>query len=266
MDDLEKELDVTALFRQEASDLSSARDLRTVLERFGYTPDDRIERRELVLIYRSVQKEMEKEITDMAHNGNYNGAKEMRQRLMKIRSDFEGLQTNGVKISHHDQQSSMEKAVKELKSNVNKIHREEADSLIMKLAETEAEQRKHHDIQWESLELEISRISRPRMKYSRRAIELFRAEHGLIQLNQYDDARKVRLMLDKLLPGEEERFYKAFEASIEAKRTALQAAQANDHLRLEEKLRGVEWTDHRRRELEDTVYVTLYLSILYCTI
>jgi hypothetical protein len=256
MDDLEKELDVSAVFRQEASGLSSAKDLTTVLERFGYAPDDRIERRELVLMYKAVEKEMEKEIAHLAHSGAYDEAKEMRQRLTKIRSDFDGLQTNGVRASQRDQQVTMEKAIKELKATVNQSHKEEVDSLVAKLADIEAEQQKHHEIQWENLELEISRMARPKMKYSRRAIELFKAEAGLIRLKQYDDARKVRLMLDKLIPGEEERFYREFEASIEAKRAALREAQANDRLRLEEKLKGIQWKDHRRRELEDAMYVS----------
>jgi hypothetical protein len=150
----------------------------------------------------------------------------------------------------------MKKAAKEVSANLEVTHRKETDALFQRNGEIEEDLQKSHEIQWDNLELEISRIPRPRMKYSKRAIELFRAESGLIRLKQYDDARKVRLMLDRLVPGEEERVYKEFDDMIEAKRTRLREAQAMDRVRLEEKLKGVEWTDHRRCELEKSVSQT----------
>ena len=71
------------------------------------------------------------------------------------------------------------------------------------------------------------------MKYSKRVIELFKAESGLIRLKQYDDARKVRSMLDRLLPIEEQKFYKAFEDMIEAKRGRLRRTQAVNLVRMQ---------------------------------
>ena len=167
----EREVDLNAVYKSAASELHAVRDLTETLSRFGYSKDDRIGRRELVLMI-------------------------------------------------------------------------------------EENMRNTHEIQWDNLELEISRIPRPRMKYSKRAIELFRAESGLIRLKQYDDAKKVRMMLDRLLPGEEERFDNAFDEMIEAKRTLLKQSQAFDRERLDEKLKGIEWTDHRRRELEKSISKT----------
>ena len=46
------EVDVSAMFRQEASELIHVHNLESTLNKFGYTKGDRIERRELVLIYK----------------------------------------------------------------------------------------------------------------------------------------------------------------------------------------------------------------------
>ena len=46
------EVDVSAMFRQEASELINVHNLESTLNKFGYTKGDRIERRELVLMYK----------------------------------------------------------------------------------------------------------------------------------------------------------------------------------------------------------------------
>ena len=46
------EVDVSVMFQQEASDLIHVHDLESTLNKFGYSRGDRIERRELVLMYK----------------------------------------------------------------------------------------------------------------------------------------------------------------------------------------------------------------------
>jgi hypothetical protein len=88
----------------------------------------------------------------------------------------------------------------------------------------------------------------PRTKYSKRAIELQKAETELIRLSQYDDARKVRQMLQKLLPVEERDFFKRYEEMIRNKRKALRHTQDIENIKLEEKLKNLRWNGVRKRE------------------
>lgn len=91
------------------------------------------------------------------------------------------------------------------------------------------------------------------MRYSKRLIELFRAEYNLNKLKQYDEAIKVRRMIDKLLPIEEKRFYDNFDASIRRQREKLAETQAFEDNRFEEKLKAIEWKEIRRRERESNM-------------
>ena len=194
MDDVDdNEVDVASFFRQKASDLASVEDLSSTLQRFGMTCDDRIDRRDLVQIYGSVRNELEKEIVNLANSNRYEDAKDMRCKLTKIRSEFDSLQTNAVKSNQKDQCAYFEKARKELSSELIARHRSQIDSMNKKLTSMETEQQRTNEIEWENLELEISRIARPSVKYSKRVIELGKAEIGLIKLSQYDDARNVRV-------------------------------------------------------------------------
>ena len=74
MFDEDNEIDVSTFFKQEASDLASVGDLNGTLNRFGFSSDDRINRRELVQMYGAVNKEMEKEIYSLANSNRYEGA------------------------------------------------------------------------------------------------------------------------------------------------------------------------------------------------
>jgi hypothetical protein len=246
----DNELDVAEFFKQEASDLASVSDLNGTLQRFGFSNDDRIERRELVMMYRAVSKEMEKEIFNQANSNRYEGAKEMRSRLTNIRNEFDSLQTSGVKTNQRDQTAHLESAIRKLNINISRKHDTESQILFNDCSEAEEEQRNTNRIEQENLELQISRVPVPSVKYSKRAIELMKAETGLTKLNQYDDARKVRMMLDRLLPGEEAKFQSEFDAKIEHRRTQLKAVQAQKSSLLVEKLKGKEWTDCRRKERE----------------
>lgn len=53
--------------------------------------------------------------------------------------------------------------------------------------------------------LQIGHIRRPHMKYSKGLLDLINAEESLVRLKQYDDAKNVRRMIDRILPGEEVR-------------------------------------------------------------
>lgn len=247
------EVDTSKIFRSSASGLTTVTSLSSTLSRFGYSEDDRIDRRDLVNMYSSVKKEMEKEISRLALTSSYSSAKEMRARLTRLREEFDKLQTSGVQTVHKDQDSHFERAAKELASELKLSHEMQQLEVEKYIAKLKADQERYHAIQWENLELALSRIPRPRMKYCKRTQELIRAEHELIKLCQYDDAQKVRYMLERILPAETERFYNKFEKALESKRQNLREAQENDKLRLGEKLKGIKWTDVRRCELEKKI-------------
>lgn len=224
-DDNDDEVDVAEFFMQEASDLAAAKDLNGTLKRFGLCIDDRINRRELVIMYRAVSKEMEKEIYRLANSNKYADAKEMRSRLTRIRSEFDSLQTTVVNKNQTDQCGFLERAINEINADLGSTHRLQATAIRKKTSSMEDEQRKMNEIEWENLELVISRIIRPSVKFSKRVIELLKTENGLIRLNQYDEARKVRVLLDRLIPGETEKFNESFDAMLEYKRKKLRNAQ-----------------------------------------
>lgn len=242
------EIDASKVFRQSASDLISVKDLDMVLERFGYSKNDRIDRRELCMMYGTVKKNMEEEIGRLAHTSQYEDAKEMRQRLTKLRNEFDNLQTNAIKSSHNDQTKQIEKASHIIEKSLKTELKSQESNVNEYCKVIEKNQQKYHNIENENLESEISRMPIPRVKYSKRTQELLRAEHELIRLNQYDDARKVRHMLEKILPAEEKAFYEMHNSTIELKRRKLKLKHEEDDVRLSEKLKNIQWTELRRRE------------------
>ena len=245
---MESEIDKALIFKQPASNLSKATSLTDTLACFGYSVDDRIEQRELVLMYRDVERELELAISQNAAAGCYNEAKEIRSRLTRIRAEFDNRQLSAVQKVKIEQESFFSEA----KEGFIESKRGHAD--YMKVIVTEECERLRadtlltHAIQSENLEHELSLIPVPRMKYSKRANELMNAEKELIRLCQYDDARKVRIMLDKIVPGEKAQFYKTFEDSKEQRRKNLKKRQRSDLIKLDEKLKAKSWSELRRSE------------------
>lgn len=250
--DEEYELDATHYYKEKVNiTVNDMVDLKTTLSIFGYDVDDRIERREVVNIYRLVEREMEKEIASLAHHGHYSAAKLMRSRLTKLRSEFDERLVHGEKVARHDQLILFDKAKTKHYSNIKESHNtyESTDNgIILDLTD---DMELTHKIEWQKLNKKISKIPRPRMMYSKRAIELMKAENELIRLCQYDDAEKVRLMLNKLLPVEKKKFYKEFDDRIEKMRVDLREKQKTDAIKLGEKTKIVKWNGIRKREKEE---------------
>eukprot|EP01041_Mallomonas_annulata_P007571 gene7571-15524_t len=249
----EGEVESSSIFKQAASDLTRVTNLENTLEKFGYNKDDRIERREMVLLYKTVEKEMENEIKYQAHDGSYDGAKEMRSRLTSLRREFDSLQTSALHLQREEQCALFNKASQRMKQDLSAELQSVDVDTINYCDSMSADLQSTHRIQWENLEKEIERIPRPLMKYSRRMIELLKSEAGLIKLCEYEEARKVRVFIDRLKPREERRFWTSFDAKIEARREDLRTSQRGDTLRLQEKLKNIQLTAARVKERKSQI-------------
>ena len=245
---MEEEIDSSVIFNQPASNVTSLSNLAGALQCFGYSPEDRMEQRELVIMYRTIERDFEAEIRQNAQNGNYHEAKNLRARLTSIRAEFDNLQLSSVQKVKVDQNVLFARGKAEFLHNTQSQLRNQSDSVEDECERLKADTLLTHAIQWENLEHELSLMILPRMKYSKRANELMTAETELIRLHQFDDAAKVRTMLEKIVPGEKKVFYKEFEHSKEKRRNDLKKAQALDLIRLDEKLKGKKWSEVRRTE------------------
>ena len=119
------EVDSSEIFRPDVGNLSHVRNLADLLKSFGYNPDDRVERRELCNIWATVKRDIEAEIVRLAHNNGYEHAKKLRARLVTLRGEFDGLQTNTVKSSQMLQHERFTVAEEEM--NTAEVDAEEAD-------------------------------------------------------------------------------------------------------------------------------------------
>jgi hypothetical protein len=245
-----KELDATSMFKQDADRLTTVQNLEDGLSRFGFTKDDKISRRELVNIYNQIKNAMEPEIFRLANSGKYAEAKEMRLRFTSIRQEFDGLQLNAAAKSRQEQNELFDKAQYELIKQVQKGQTDETINLEKTFASETSTHFLYQSIQTTNLEQQLTKIHRPNVRYSKRLIELFKAEYNLNKLKQYDEAIKVRRMINRLQPLEAQRFHQSFDQLLETKRDQLKIKQEFESNRLDEKLKSLEWKEIRRKELE----------------
>lgn len=121
---------------------------------------------------------METEISRLAHTGSYDEAKEMRSRLTFLRGEFDNLQLTGASVVRNDQVSLFQTGSKALLSKQKQEQQVQKRETESKCEALRAELAQTHEIQRENLEKELSRIKMPSPKYSKRLIELFKAEAG----------------------------------------------------------------------------------------
>ena len=171
------ELDASVMFRDEAKDLSSIQNLEEALGRFGYELNDKITRRELVLIYKKIKDAMEKQIFHLANVENrYPEAKEMRQRQIALRSEFDFLQKNAVLTNLKEQEIAFQKAEELIKYQLDQKHKQEVAEMEEYVRRKTEQEEFFHDIQTSNLTQTLNKTHRPNLRLNKRLIELHKAE------------------------------------------------------------------------------------------
>lgn len=231
-------------------DLASCGTVKDAFVKNGLQPDDKIDRREQVLMFRTIEKEMEVELKELMEIGKFDEAKEMGSRLEALRSEFGGLQLKDEISRQNKQKSLFNKASKIKNKQIPGRHKDWESQVEVHCKEFLEESEKEFEIQRENLALEMGRIKKPRMKYSKARMEYKNAEVRLSSLKQYEDAKNVRKMLQKIDAREEAKFDKAFEDKMQAKIDRLDKFQKETRARHEEKMSHIRWKELRKREKE----------------
>ena len=166
MDD-DSEIEAHEIFKQEADQLTTVENFGDGLNRFGYSIDDRIPRRDLVLIFTKIRNEMEAEIFRLANSSCYAEAKEMKGRLTLIREEFDNLQLNGAANVRNDQKTYFEKATHFINQDLNKKHVEDIKELTNQFERLRSDEDFYHTIQTDNLTQTISKIHKPKMRFKK---------------------------------------------------------------------------------------------------
>ena len=103
-------------------DLAKCGTVQDAFVQHGLAPDDKIDRREQVLMFRAVEKEMEMELKALMADGRFDEAKELGSRLESLRSEFGGLQLKDEMDRQKKQRRLFDKATKIKKKQLKERH------------------------------------------------------------------------------------------------------------------------------------------------
>jgi hypothetical protein len=247
-DENDFEVDEEVFQSKDMGNLGNIHNFHEALERYGYKVDDNISRRDLVVIYQKSKYDLSQMMNKYAKNGNYDAALEWKQRLSQLRSDFDArIQVNiSNKIDHEHNQFDVAK--QSLKNQEKHHHDSQIEHVDDLCHQKEIEHSETYRVRWEILEENISAMKLPRVKYSPRMIDLVNAEAHLNKLMQFDEARRVRLMIDKLKPIEDRANEREFYKKIDMMRNNLRCEEERDRKKLDEILKTIRWKDIRQRQ------------------
>lgn len=245
---MDTELATDTFRRRRTAELATVRDIDDALSRYNLDRNDRINRREQVQMYREIEQNIKNELQDLSSTRRYDEADDLASRLQQLRREFEQLQLAAEARAMKEQVDIFEEASGKLLSRRRAESAQQSKRVEQLCKELEEATQRLHEIQRENLELEIQRTPMPRTKYSKRCQELQQSEQSLIALREFEEAKKVRRMLDRIQPQEERRFKASFDAAIARKRTLLAERHAADLRKLDEKIKAIQWSNRREQE------------------
>ncbi|CAM9213846.1 unnamed protein product, partial [Scytosiphon promiscuus] len=224
--------------QSKVADLWTVLTAEEALTKFGYAPGDRIPRRDQIKIFERVHEAVSVKKLELVGDGRYEEVVRLQKTLCQIKEQFQQLQLSDVDKDQTEQRFLYGGATKKCMNNcARKMH--SAGARVEEIcAAREAELEHLHLAQSETLELELSWLPKPRIKYTKRFLELEKTKAGY-----YHDAHTVHKCLAKLQPVEEQAFLAEYNAQIALKRRALEKRQARDREKQRESL-----TDFRLRE------------------
>ncbi|CAN0172306.1 unnamed protein product [Ectocarpus sp. 12 AP-2014] len=211
--------------------------------KFGYAPGDRIPRRDQIKIFERVHEAISLRKLDLVAGGRYEEVVKLQETLCVLKAQFQKLQLTDVGNDQTQQRALYNKAQKKRIGNCARTMNSAGARVEEVCTMREEELEQLHRAQKDTLELELSWLPKPRIKYTKRFLELQKTKAGLVRLHQYQDAHTVHKALVKLQPVEEKTFLAEYNAQIALKRQALEKRQAHDREKLRESL-----TDFRLRE------------------
>lgn len=229
----------------ELDGVSSVEDIK---ERFGFAKSDHINKREAVLLFRAAESHLRRQITKMTSMKRFDEARVQENLLASLRMDFE---SHTMEIEHREmevQRNLFKKAAKHIQKTEADYHTHHTLEVERQCKEMEEEFAKNCKIKRDNLEHDIRHIPVPKIKYSKRLLELMQTERSLLKLKQYDDAKNVRRMIDRIQPGEEDKFYKGHKDRIQLKREVLNKRIFEDEDRLYQRISAQQWDGMRIRD------------------
>jgi hypothetical protein len=219
------EIDCSIFTQRSNLDGTCMDDDKSALKRFDRSCSSPTSREQLFQAYVTTKKEIRNDLSKLGGSDEYGRAKDARNMMSRMRHECGTLEAAATKAKQNSQCTYLDKANRKIITELNRKHQLQAEAMKERNRCIEEEHRMTNEIEWENLNHILSRIPRPRVRFSKRVVQLLDAENGLIKHGQYDDAQRVRHMLDKLIPSEELKFYADFDAGIEAKRERLRTLQ-----------------------------------------
>merc|ERR1719502_2297428 len=246
--------------RKKYSGLSEIKTIDDAYRKFDLSPRDRIDRREQIKIYRRIEKcfeddiiqlttfpdppltsDIENRIYPKGEYKRYDVALNRKTTLDSLLKEFKQRQKDEEELDFNKQRKLFIKAEKRCKSKLKDTiqkHYEEAALVCDKKKKFRDKKQKY---QIENIDKNIKFTPVPRMKYSPYLMGLRQAEKRLASLHQYNEAKDVRSMLERLQPVEDRAFVSNFNKAMNHKKSELLRKHKEEDKFLNESLRGLHY-------------------------
>ncbi|CAM9559957.1 unnamed protein product, partial [Laminaria digitata] len=160
------------------ADLWSVRTAQEAVGKFGYAPGDRIPRRDQIQIYERVHEAVCAKKVELVAGGSYEEVVRLEETLCSLKKQFQKLQLTDVDSDQTRQRALYKGAQKKYVGRCCRVMDSAVTQVEKACAVRQAELEQLHRAQMETLELELSWLPKPRIKYTNRYLELQKTKDG----------------------------------------------------------------------------------------
>jgi hypothetical protein len=233
--------------------ISTVKSVQDAFREFGFASDDKINRRDQILMYNEVMATLKNSLAELIANNMYDAATELRNRIPVLRTSFMKMQSDQEQLRQVHERQSLQKAQAITKHSRTAFWGAKTGNLGQKQKMVAEDLEIKHALQKKQLEDDIACTPEPTINYSTRLLAMRSAEKSLAVGGRFAEAKQVMKRADKLEEKEVEAFRMKLAAVKRRRRNDLVKVQERDLAKHSRLVKRADWALKRAAEHDKRV-------------
>jgi hypothetical protein len=233
--------------------LSTIKTMDDAFSQFDMNNDDTLDRREQILMYRTLMNSLQTTLDELVKMSIYNAAIELRDRIVVLRKSFEKMQIDMEFGRQANERKAFQQAEVIVKKKCSQFWSEEKQKLEIQHGESKQDLKISHAVQRGQLEEEMDHMPQPLIKFSSTLLAMRKTERALCAHKRFEEAKEVKRRADRMEIVERKRFDEKCARKQQGRRNNLVKTQDIETRKRHEQTKRNEWGMHRATELDKKV-------------
>jgi len=232
--------------------LSTIKTMDDAFSQFDMNHDDTIDRREQILMYRTLMGSLQQTLDELVKMSIYDAAIELRDRIVVLRKSFEKMQIDMELGRQVKERAAFQQAEKIIRKKCGQFWVEEKQKIEIQHRASRMDLQTSHRVQRDQLEEDMDHTPQPLIKYTSMLLAMRASERALCGHKRFEEAKEVKRRADRMETSERKRYEQKCAAAQQKRRSDLGTTQGTEARKRLEQTKRNEWamlraTDHDKK-------------------